>query len=222
MPENNLTWIKKLQEREHYLLDQISIFDSALDAGFRHQINALHNELAELEGKLRRECDYIHSLESVIKLIRGSGSALKSTLDRIFERKHDLRIVLACELSSNCLYASEIITAIKSNNFIEAERLIRKILYSYQPEASKRRVTLLSAAVAAAQAETFFAWRQAHHKLIMLMAEYAYQGSQMMDKPDPEAQQAALDLYWYYRIILARAEGRLPAWEGIRLVRERR
>ena len=43
-----------------------------------------------------------------------------------------------------------------------------------------------------------------------------------MDKPDPEVQQAELDLYWYSRIILARVEGKLPAWEGIRLVRERR
>jgi hypothetical protein len=34
--------------------------------------------------------------------------------------------------------------------------------------------------------------------------------------------QTALDLYWSLKIIAAREEGKLPAWEGIRIVRERK
>ena len=44
----------------------------------------------------------------------------------------------------------------------------------------------------------------------------------MMDSSDPEVHQLVLELYWHSRLILARAEGKLPAWEGIRLVRGRR
>ncbi|MBV6342606.1 hypothetical protein [Candidatus Magnetobacterium casense] len=35
-----------------------------------------------------------------------------------------------------------------------------------------------------------------------------------------DAQQYALRLYLWSQLILARVEGKLPAWEGIRLVRE--
>ena len=113
-------------------------------------------------------------------------------------------------------------TAIQSENFKKVQQLLQKTLYSDLSEAHKKQATLLFMAVEASQAKMFSEWRYAHYKLIMLIAEYAYQGSQQMDKPDPEVQQIALDLYWHYRIIVARAEGKLPAWEGIRLVRERR
>ena len=40
--------------------------------------------------------------------------------------------------------------------------------------------------------------------------------------PDVEQDRRLLDqTYWHYRILLARADGELPAWEGIRIVRER-
>ena len=32
--------------------------------------------------------------------------------------------------------------------------------------------------------------------------------------------QSVLDLYWWLRIVIARETGELPAWEGIRFVRE--
>jgi len=36
-----------------------------------------------------------------------------------------------------------------------------------------------------------------------------------------EDKQAILNLYWWLKFIMAREEGKLPAWEGIRIVRER-
>lgn len=118
--------------------------------------------------------------------------------------------------------SSVVANLIRSSNFTEVQRLIQEALTINLSEAHQRQATLLAAAVKAAQAKTFFEWRHAHQKLVMLIAEYAYQGSQMMDDPDLELQRVALELYWHYRIILAREEGVLPAWEGIRLVRERK
>jgi len=52
--------------------------------------------------------------------------------------------------------------------------------------------------------------------LALRIAEYVYRGSQ-----DEDIKQAALHYYWFLQVIQAREEGKLPAWEGIRLVRER-
>ncbi|HEV7892302.1 MAG TPA: NACHT domain-containing protein [Pyrinomonadaceae bacterium] len=42
-----------------------------------------------------------------------------------------------------------------------------------------------------------------------------------MGIPDLKAsEQAALELYWWLQIVIARSDGKLPAWEGIRVVRE--
>jgi len=34
--------------------------------------------------------------------------------------------------------------------------------------------------------------------------------------------QAILEVYWWLQIVEAREKGQLPAWEGIRIVRERK
>jgi|GEM_PF-1107824 len=55
------------------------------------------------------------------------------------------------------------------------------------------------------------------YSLALRIAEYVYMGSHQ----DEDIKQAALHYYWFLRIIQAREEGKLLAWEGIRLVRER-
>ncbi len=172
----------------------------------------------------------IHSFKRKISsafettLKRENSFEFISILDFIFDQNPDRAFHLVFYLSKvlNFPDSSAISSAIQFENFTEAYRLIQKTLSNNLSEAHQKQVTLLVEALKAAQTKTFFEWQSAHHKLAMLIAEYVYQGSETMENPDPKTQQAALELYWYYRVIQAREAGELPAWEGIRLVRERR
>lgn len=101
----------------------------------------------------------------------------------------------------------------------------------------QRWCTLIEQALQVLQAETVLEWRSAQRKLAQLIVEYAYLGSQERPEVDQrpwyqrwkwwnkstsraERQATYLELYWFYTILLLRETGELPAWEGIRLVRE--
>ncbi len=64
----------------------------------------------------------------------------------------------------------------------------------------------------------------AYRKYLARIFEYIYIGFDEMEAKErnknKDAQQYALHLYIWSQLILARIEGKLPAWEGIRLVRE--
>jgi hypothetical protein len=45
---------------------------------------------------------------------------------------------------------------------------------------------------------------------------------QRSPSPYAEERQIVQEAYWWLQLVLAREAGELPAWEGIRLVRERR
>lgn len=90
-----------------------------------------------------------------------------------------------------------------------------------------------------AVAPNYLAWRQARRRYTAHILEFAYAGSKGARNTNPLSrwrrlkifgtakaaeekwQQAILYFHWWLRIVMAREEGRLPAWEGIRVVRER-
>lgn len=112
-------------------------------------------------------------------------------------------------------------------------------------DAVKARLTqLLNDILAAATAQTELAVRQTQRKYAVHMLEYAYVGIRVKQSPDhvawwqrllyvhkeeddaqpkPEQDRLEMDvseLYWWLQVIMARENGSLPAWEGIRIVGE--
>ena len=113
------------------------------------------------------------------------------------------------------------------------------------PGAVKARLMqLLNDSLAAAAAQTELVVRQTQRKYAIHMLEYAYVGirakqshshvvwwrrlrgaHQAEDAADTKPEQDRLEmdvseLYWWLQVIMAREDGKLPAWEGIRIVRE--
>jgi hypothetical protein len=77
-------------------------------------------------------------------------------------------------------------------------------------------------ALALALSDTqFFGWRQAYRRYASHLAECAYIGySKLGEEKYAKEMQLMADLYWWMQVVIAREEGRLDAWEGIRIVAE--
>jgi hypothetical protein len=96
---------------------------------------------------------------------------------------------------------------------------------------------LLSDLLAVATAKNFIEMRAAQRRYAACIFEYAYEGYGMLEKEErswwqrllgirgkgnwEERKQMALEAYWWLQIVRLREAGELPAWEGIRIVRER-
>jgi hypothetical protein len=112
-----------------------------------------------------------------------------------------------------------------------------------QGAVEARLTQLLNDILAAATAQTELDLRQTQRKYAMHMLEYAYVGIRVrqshnhvawwqrllhIHKEDeaetkPEQERLEMDvseLYWWLQVIMAREDGNLSAWEGIRIVRE--
>jgi hypothetical protein len=99
---------------------------------------------------------------------------------------------------------------------------------------------LLKAILEIATAADFVAQRQALRHYIALLLLYAWLGYEILEEEEKPRQwwrrwrprrkkqdytaekDAVLVGYIWLQIVMQREEGRLPAWEGIRIVRERR
>jgi len=79
----------------------------------------------------------------------------------------------------------------------------------------------------APQMETISEWKRAYRRFVACIAEYAYEGYGLLEKDANQlnmyARQKKLiaSLHWRLLILNAREEGKLPTWEGIRIVCER-
>ena len=89
------------------------------------------------------------------------------------------------------------------------------------------------------QAETPSALRQTGRQYVTHLLEYIWVGYERLSRSpeppwylrwlsrrsnlyNPRERQAVLELYWWLHIVMAREQGTLPAWEGIRIVRVRK
>ncbi len=117
----------------------------------------------------------------------------------------------------------KIVKALEGYDWDEAERLTR-ILQTASDVFIVRRATLLIDLITvakAAKANRFFEWRRAYRQYAAHLAEYAYIGyKEWNTQKYAEEMQIMVDLYWWAQIVMAREEGKLPAWEGIRIVAE--
>jgi hypothetical protein len=105
--------------------------------------------------------------------------------------------------------------------------------------ATRRAATLIYDLITCIQAETTLTLRQAERQYAAHLAEYTWIGYGQLPRNDTrpwylrwlrrgaapqyaEDRQDVLELYWCLQIVMAREAGQLPAWEGIRVVRERK
>jgi hypothetical protein len=125
----------------------------------------------------------------------------------------------------------EVHRALEGGQFSKAQELLSPFLNDLELElVGRARVRMLYHLLEIAQAETALQLRRRWRSYSLQLSEYAYEGyeqllKQAKPKPDSaklkEAQEGSLNLYWWFQIIQARNEGKLPAWEGLRIVRER-
>jgi hypothetical protein len=130
-----------------------------------------------------------------------------------------------------------VVSALNRKEYSQALRTARDSWHDFKPPISWLKILLIKT-LAAAEAETPLAALQAQRKYVALMLEYACSGFResrkarlnMFIAPLSRSSKKLIgekllrarfeELYWWLRIVIARADGDLPAWEGIRVVRE--
>ncbi len=163
------------------------------------------------------------------------GCELSLTLDLDLDLARVLNRAFIKEINIDLF--SKFDKALQSNNIDHAQDSIEKILSNDLPVHERRLAMLISDALYMAKANTLVDYRRASRNFAIKIFEYSYEGFQRLIKrirpwwkpwrrlrrsmDDTEKKkQDVLDLYWSLRLVQAREAGKLPAWEGIRLVRE--
>jgi Predicted NTPase (NACHT family) len=212
--------------------------DHALDYALDRTLNRGRAFDLDLDRALARAID--HDLTR--DLAQAIDRALDRTLDHAIVRDfaRDFARDLARDLARDVdfkLVTDALMSSIRKGELPEAIRLA----HSLETDSNvylARWGRLLSNLLAAAGAETSLAVRQAYRRYVLQLMEYAYLGYEELEKLDrpalgkrfsrrrrvseslPEFKQIVLELYWWLQIVQAREEGKLPAWEGIRIVCE--
>src|SRR5262249_3484849 len=164
---------------------------------------------------------------------RGSALASDRALAIACALASDRALALASALSSFDI--QEIVRAIVHGDLAEAQRLVEDLMNDSN-SAVARWGGLLSALLAVAAAENPIEMRAAQRRCAVSIFEYAYEGYGMLEEEArpwwrrllgfrgkgnwEEEKQIMLKSYWWLQIVRLREEGKLEAWEGIRIVRE--
>jgi hypothetical protein len=101
---------------------------------------------------------------------------------------------------------------------------------------ARRLSALLDDLILVAEAENVIEMRDAQRRFVSHVFKYAYEGYEVLtDNERPglqkwlriarkgrweDGKKIALEAHWWLQIVRARESGKLPAWEGIRIVRE--
>jgi energy-coupling factor transporter ATP-binding protein EcfA2 len=165
------------------------------------------------------------------------AQALELTLPRALARDRDLALARARDLARSrardlAIAYSPIVEAIDRRDFQQAGELIDE-LRDCAPSALTRLLTDL---IDISIAETTLSMRTAQKQYAARLLEIAYAGFGLLageaqswprrifrfrKAHDYEKEKKiALETYWHLQIVAARGEGKLGAWEGIRIVRE--
>ncbi len=166
------------------------------------------------------------------------AQALELTLPRALTRDRDLALARARDLARSrtrdlASAYSSIVDAIDQKDFQKAGELIGEL----QDGAASPFIRLLNDLIEISIAETTHSMRSAQKRYSARLLESAYEGFGSLNAeslPWPrrifrfrkardydEEKKIVLETYWHLQIVTAREEGRLRAWEGIRIVRER-
>ncbi len=149
--------------------------------------------------------------------IRETLTAACHALDRDFVRNLALshaRIIARADASNTLL------RFIEKNDFEKAQQLAQAKQGESKPNI-QRLGALLNDLLSCARANTLLELRQAWRKYVVRITEIIWVGyNEKLDYS--EEIKLILNLHWHLKIIIAREEGKLHAWEGIRIVRERK
>jgi hypothetical protein len=171
--------------------------------------------------------------------------ALDMTLPRALARDRDLAIARARDLARSrardLAFAHKpnfscIVDAIDRKDFDQAEQFIEELMSGKGGE-SILLTKLLDDLLEISHAETTISMRSAQKRYAARLLAYAHEGFGLLNSDSQpwwrrllpsrnsadyqEEKRMVLDTYWWLRIVMAREEGKLYAWEGIRIVRER-
>lgn len=148
---------------------------------------------------------------------RDTLSAACHALDHDFVRNLLLshaRVLARADASSTLL------TLIETNDFEKAQQLVQNKQGESKPNI-QRIGALLNDLLSCATAKNLLELRQAWRKYVVRITETIWVGyNEKLDYS--EEIKLILNLHWQLKIILAREQGQLHAWEGIRIVRERK
>ena len=188
---------------------------------------ALASDLS-IAYNLARHITRIHAIDRT--LARGLDHNLACVLSRTLD--HDRDLALNSSLTN-------IDQAIKAHHFQKAKRLAQ-ILQQNETNLTQQRIgTLLYKLLTCATATTALEARQAWRQYFVSLTEYILVGYDEFEKEKDnrpwwkrglsrrrqidfsEEKQAILNLQEWLKIVMAREEGTLTAYEGIRIVRER-
>jgi hypothetical protein len=124
---------------------------------------------------------------------------------------------------------SAVCAAIEEGDLQTAQLLVQKEYLELNP-VIQRLNTLLSDLLVCAAVTNVVEMRQAWRKFVAELVETVLIGYEELEKRDKrrarskfdysEDKKLILNLKWCLRIIIGREKGKLPAWEGIRIVRE--
>jgi hypothetical protein len=216
-------------------LPLLSRFITILDLALDHPRNLDHILVFDL--------DLVFSLNLILALKQASYHAVYLRSYSDVELIFSLDLTLALDRTLYRYRAryldldlANLKESIKNNDLAKALEIAKK-LQSDENISTMRLGTLVVELLEAAQATTFAEARYRRFKYLARIFEYGYIGYEDLKRPDSrtwwikwlprgkagdyrEERQRVLELYWWAQITLGRMEGKLPAWEGIRLVRE--
>src|SRR5262245_4467373 len=226
-PDPNLARVRALFRDELAIVRALD-HDLPLDrdSGFAHAHALAHDRANSIAHALARDLDLATTLARDLPHIRDIALALARNLAPALD--YDLTIYLTTKIYEGA-------SAIDRGAYAEAQRLLEDLMNDSN-SAVARGGGLLSALLAVASAENPTEMRAAQRRYAACILEYAYEGLGMLEEKErpwrqkllgirgkgnwKEEKQIALEAYWWLQIVRLREEGKLDAWEGIRIVRE--
>jgi energy-coupling factor transporter ATP-binding protein EcfA2 len=176
--------------------------------------------------------DRDRALDHAHALVRALDHALVRDLAR--DLASDRALALDLDRASNL---TNIYQAIENKNFQEAKQLAQAM--KSETHFKQRLGTLLYELLTCATATTSLEARQTWRQYLVSLTEYTLIGYDELEKEKDyrpwwkrwlsrrrkidfisKDKQTIQNLHWWLQIIIAREQGELPAWEGIRIVRE--
>lgn len=234
-PAKEMKFLKELAQDKALPLPSISTLSRALDLAF-DRTRARARALDRILGLyLIRDLTLDHALDHALVRARNRNRAHAHELARELYLARDLARDLIKKIKVNLF--SKVEKALQLNNVDKALDLIEKLLSMDLPVHEQRKMKLLSNTFNMTKARAFLDYRRASRNFAINLLEYVYDGLQLLGKierpwwkpwrrfrrsmdDNEKLKQDVLDSYWFLKIVQARESGQLPAWEGIRLVRE--
>lgn len=147
------------------------------------------------------------------------GKAITGFCDRAFTRAHARSAGDKFEV---------VATLIREERFEEALQRVREINQHTSNIPDQRTAALIVALLEMRLAATFPALSQAHRRYVNHYVEYVLIGLEQLEQEAGqqskynEQKELLQKVAGWVKMVEARIKGELPAWEGIRIVRERK